>query len=895
MLYILYSIIIYPITLIIDFFFFFSMKLFKEPGISIFIINLVISFLCLPLYLSAEKKQQAQREIETNLRRKVSKIKSVFKGDEQYMILSAYYRQNHYHPVYALRNSFSLFVQIPFFIAAYSYISHLEFIKGASFLFIKDLGSPDRLFFSLNILPIIMTLINCLSGFVYAKNLAIKDKIQIYGISFIFLLLLYNSPSGLVIYWILNNIFSLVKNIYIKSRLKYKKTFLSVFFSLVCVFMVAFISFTMVANTKLRLLLSFVFFLFAFFPWIIFAINRRFPDLIDIISPGKNRSIIFVLTMTLIVFIAGVLIPSFLIGASPQEFSFIDSFSSPFPFLFNSFLQATGLFLLWPSFFYFLVSERTKKYFNLMSLILAGIIILNSFVFPGNYGFISINMVYDGVINHSGREILINILAILGIIFFIPFLLKFQKQKIVAPILVITIFVTTVISIHNFFIIRSEYYKVYNVISVTPPQASTDVTGEIKPIFKLSREGKNIIVIMLDRANSPFVPYIFDEKPELSNSFSGFVYYPNTVSFGQNTRSGSSALFGGYEYAPFEMNKITDKTNMAKHNEALLLMPAIFSKEGYSVTVGDLPYTNYYDFFDPSIYAPYSGVSALTTQDAYTQLWLDENNIDLPKTSERLNRNILLYSIFKCSPLLFRYYLYYDGDWCSLVSIGDLLSWLGWYSSLDFLPRLTSIDSGNCNNCVILDNMITHISVFLQAPDYIPSLKINISGSSPFNSIPAYHVNAAALFRLGEYFDYLKRENVYDNTRIILVADHGNRNNFIGKFATGIPINLDAVNPLLMVKDFNASGELKTDNSFMSNADVPFIATKDIISNPINPFTGKSLDINFKNDLLYIAFSLGAHLEGANESKLPLDPAKDYYVKENIFVPSNWIKADTIK
>jgi hypothetical protein len=43
-------------------------------------------------------------------------------------------------------------------------------------------------------------------------------KVQISGTALIFLALLYNSPSGLVLYWTLNNIFSLVKNILVKAK-----------------------------------------------------------------------------------------------------------------------------------------------------------------------------------------------------------------------------------------------------------------------------------------------------------------------------------------------------------------------------------------------------------------------------------------------------------------------------------------------------------------------------------------------------------------------------------------------------------------------------------------------------------------------------------------------------
>ena len=63
-----------------------------------------------------------------------------------------------------------------------------------------------------------MTAINVVSAAIYMKGLPLKNKIQMYGIAAIFLVLLYNSPAGLVFYWTLNNVFSLVKNIFYKLR-----------------------------------------------------------------------------------------------------------------------------------------------------------------------------------------------------------------------------------------------------------------------------------------------------------------------------------------------------------------------------------------------------------------------------------------------------------------------------------------------------------------------------------------------------------------------------------------------------------------------------------------------------------------------------------------------------
>lgn len=126
-----YNILIYPIELIIEFLFVASEKVFKNnSGISILIVSLAVSIGCLPLYAIAEKLQQKERNIQNKMKDKITSIKKNFSGDEQYMILSTYYRQNNYHPLYALRSSFSLLIQVPFFIAAFSFLSHLGAIEG---------------------------------------------------------------------------------------------------------------------------------------------------------------------------------------------------------------------------------------------------------------------------------------------------------------------------------------------------------------------------------------------------------------------------------------------------------------------------------------------------------------------------------------------------------------------------------------------------------------------------------------------------------------------------------------------------------------------------------------------------------------------------------------------
>jgi hypothetical protein len=59
-----------------------------------------------------------------------------------------------------------------------------------------------------------------------------------------------------------------------------------------------------------------------------------------------------------------------------------------------------------------------------------------------------------------------------------------------------------------------------------------------------------------------------------------------------------------------------------------------------------------------------------------------------------------------------------------------------------------------------------------------------------------------------------------------------------------------------MVKDFNQNFEIKTNNTFMTNADTPTIAIKGLVDKTINPFTGKSISSDDKENGVCIYINL---------------------------------------
>jgi len=883
---IFYTTIIYPIVQIIEIVFTVSQKLFKETGLSIICVSGAISILCLPLYAVAEKWQKKERYIQKKLEPKITKIKSVFTGDERYMILSTYYRQNHYHPVYAMRSTFGLLIQIPFFIAAYSYLSQLDTLKGVSFVFISDLGKPDELLpiaGKMNLLPILMTTINCIAGAIYTRELSVKDKVQLYVIAFVFLLLLYNSPSGLVLYWTFNNIFSLLKNIYFKVSFKFKRQLLAGIFSFFCIIFAFFCltKYSYISNAKI---LSYICIFSSVIPWIVNILNKQSLIGFEVKYEVILSPVILLLSILLIWSLFGLFIPSQLIASSPQEFSFIDNYTTPLYFLIITAFQVFGLFVFWPVCIYFLFSTKIKSYFSLIFLAVCFGMIINVFLFPGNYGVISVNFVYSSGIGHSFFEILLNLVMML-IVLFISYILYNKNKRVIIAFVSFCILSLLSISIINIYKINLSF-KELRTYYANEHQNQHDIT----PIFSLSRSKNNVIIIMLDRAISVFIPYIFDESPELKEKYTGFTFYPNTVSFNGYTGIGSPPVFGGYEYTPLEINKRDTIPLVEKHNQALLMIPIIFSEKDFSVYVTDPPYANYNQKSDLSIFDNYKSIQAYVTDSIYTDFWISEHNLNLPTTSDIIKRNMFWYSLHKGLPVLLREPIYLNGNWLSPIYNNSLRLTINGYSVLDYLPRLTEITNDHVSTAIIMTNNTTHEGSFLQAPDYTPSVTITNYGNSLFHKEVSYHINAAAIKRLSDWFDFLKENDVYNNTRIILVSDHGPEQNIITR--NELPFNVDQFNPLLMIKDFNASGEMRTDMSFMTNADVPYLSMVGIVDNPINPFTGNEITIKAKEKPQYIAVSGSIHIQNRQDSQFSLNPQKDYYVHENIFNKNNWIRAD---
>jgi YidC/Oxa1 family membrane protein insertase len=904
----LFTIIIYPIQLMLEcIYVMLSVSIFKENiALSLSILSLFVNLLCLPLYTKAEQLQQNERAIQQKMAKRIASIKKHFKGDEQYMILSMYYRENKYHPVMALRSSLSLLLQIPFFMAAYSFLSHLESLHNKSLFFIKDLSSPDALFslgnFSINMLPVIMTIINIIAGSIYSKGFPLKEKIQLYVMSLIFLALLYHSPSALVLYWTMNNIFSLVKNIMFK--IKNPRKFVYIAGCLLCAaFMLYVCFFRYNAPARAFRNRTFSVALFLFFsgmPLYIKAVNyaakKWFPFIFE---ESRHTNLIFLLSCIAVWVLIGCYIPINLVASDPEYFASIPNVSV-FQILYYPAAQAMGLFLFWAVYIFFLTSRTIRPLLSALSAVFAFCVFVNFYIFTGNYGIISDMLTFslkDGFYLHDTllKQIL-NVAACAVAAILVFSVIFFKKEKWLPPLLVICIFSSGFLSIT-----KAVEIKTIIAQSIEPQEQflqniPADNT-ELVPAITLSKTGKNVLLIMLDGAVNSYFPLFLRENPDFSGSFDGFTYYPNTVTSYGRTLFGAPPLFGGYEYTSYNMHKRNDEKMKDKHNEALFLLPTIFKEHNFDVSVSNLPYVNYGQALEADFYAA-KGIRTEKIIGRYSDKYIHEalrmdGYSDPVQFDKLLRRNIFMLAMLETSIFTLRDIIYQNGKYWGATDYaansGVPKSVIDNYTALYYLPGITALTSDERGSFAIMGNDLTHDAVYLQYPHYTVEERITAHGDNFFgnDSFKYYHVNSAAYILLTKWFDYLRLEGVWDNTRIIIVSDHGDGGLTHPDFSNFQNNHVLPYNPILLFKDFGNNEALQTNNDFMTNADVPFLALKDIAENPTNPFTGKPLTPD-KNDGIYIFTGGRTNTSFYAGTTCLEDNSKFFHVQDSIFDSRNW-------
>ncbi len=354
----LYHLIVSPIEYIIEFVFVLLNRWLGNPGFAIIGVSLVVNILVLPIYKRADAIQEEERKKQQEMAPGLVMIRKAFHGDERFMMEQTFYREHHYSQLSQLKSFLPLLLQIPFFIAAYHFLSNLPVLAGTSFWFIRDLGAPDALItigsVKINLLPVLMTCINFLSAVIYLRGFPLKDQIQTYVLALIFLVVLYQSPAGLVFYWTLNNVFSLGKNVVMKllpgwNGKEHKDL-------------------RQQNEPRLR------------------KDRRRGAGASD----GNGTILPAQLFMT---FLMGLVIPAAVINSSPGEFIILTSYQDPIHYVHQTLAVSAGYFLVWISIFYYLSVPKIRRLFRVGLSLLCVVAVVNYMFFGKSLGILAADLI----------------------------------------------------------------------------------------------------------------------------------------------------------------------------------------------------------------------------------------------------------------------------------------------------------------------------------------------------------------------------------------------------------------------------------------------------------------------------------------------------------------------
>jgi len=192
----------------------FLYKLVHNWGWVLVILSILIYAILFPLSLKQMRSMKAMQTIQP----RVEELRRTYKDNPQRLNkeIMALYKE---HKVNPFGGCLPLLLQIPVFFALYQVLMRSVALKGANFLWIKDLSEPDRLLMlpvslpaignEFNILPIVMAA----EMFVQQKismstatgGSAEQQKIMLIVFPIMFGLIFYKMPSGLVLYWFINS------------------------------------------------------------------------------------------------------------------------------------------------------------------------------------------------------------------------------------------------------------------------------------------------------------------------------------------------------------------------------------------------------------------------------------------------------------------------------------------------------------------------------------------------------------------------------------------------------------------------------------------------------------------------------------------------------------------
>ncbi len=200
----------------------FMYKYVHNYGVCIILLTILIKLLFWPL---AHKSAQSMKTMQ-KLQPKLQKLKEKY-GDDKERLNKELMQLYKTYKVNPMSGCLPMLLQIPVFFALYKVLLQAIELRHAPFmLWINDLSAPDRLMIPGIEIPMVgglpvLTLLMGASMYLQQKmspsSLDPTQAKMMQLLPVVFTFMFINFPSGLVLYWLVNNILSIVQQYYVNK------------------------------------------------------------------------------------------------------------------------------------------------------------------------------------------------------------------------------------------------------------------------------------------------------------------------------------------------------------------------------------------------------------------------------------------------------------------------------------------------------------------------------------------------------------------------------------------------------------------------------------------------------------------------------------------------------